>query len=268
MNEILERYKQYLTAKSQSLNYYFRMRVFLNFLESKKLDYNNLTQDMIVDFLNTQKYNEQSKNAFINAGRSFYQFLGKEDNDWVKLKLVKVEYNIPEYLTEDEIEKGIAYLITYHSKRITPAKLRAIVHFIFYSGARKEEVVNLKRADFDFKDGKIKLYGKGKKERCAYFPERIGKEFQEYFDSEPEVDNAFNVKAGKIYYYIKLIGKYLGRNVYPHLIRHSGARQMLRKGIPISAISGILGHSDIKTTMRYIDMNEEERRNIYKEKMK
>ena len=273
MNEILDKYKSYLTAKSQSLNYYFRMRVFLNFLESKKMDYNNLTQDMIIDFFNSEnkkkiKYNEQSKNSFINAGRSFYEFLGKEENEWKKMKLMKIETNIPEYLTSDELEKGISYLVTYHSKRVTPMKLRALIHFIFYSGARKEETVNLHRADFDFTDNKVKMFGKGKKERYTYFPDRIGKEIQEYFESEQEVDNAFNIKAGIITYYIKLIGKYLGRNVYPHLIRHSAGREMSRKGIPLSAISRILGHSNITTTMRYIDMNEEERRNIYKEKMK
>jgi len=268
MDEILEKYKQQLLARGISLNYFYRMRIFLSFLANKKLEYNSINQENVVQFLNEGKYNEQSKNSFINAGRDFYKFLGQENNEWTKLKLMKVEYKIPEYLTEQELEKGISYLITYHSKKITPDKYRALIHFIFYTGARKEEVLNLHRTDFDFEKGSVKLFGKGKKERWAYYPDRIGKEIQDFFSSEAEVNNAFSISLGKIYYYIKKMGKYLNKNIYPHLLRHSACRQMLRKGIQLPEVSKILGHTSLQTTLRYAELNEEERREDYRKKMK
>jgi integrase/recombinase XerD len=268
MNEILEKYKQQLLARGLSLNYFYRMRIFLNFLDKKNLQYNSITQENVVQFLNEGKYNEQSKNSFINAGRDFYKFLGQENNEWTKLKLMKTEYKIPDYLSEQEIEKGISYLITYYSKKIYPNKFRALIHFFFYTGARKEEVLNLKRTDFDFEKGSVKLFGKGKKERKSYYPDRVGKEIQECFASEPEVSNAFNISIGKINYYIKKMGKHLNKNVFPHLLRHSGAREMLRKGIQLPEVSKILGHTSLQTTLRYAELNEEERREDYRKKMK
>ena len=272
MNDLLQKYKEFLEARQASKNYYNIMRIWLGFLEAKGIKYNEFTQQNITDFfVEHSKYKETSRNQFIKSGRNFYTAflqIPKEQNQWYKIKLIKVEYKIPDYLSEKEIEQGIAYLITYHSRTMQPCKIRALFHFMFYSAPRKQEVLNLKRTDFNIEEGWVKLYGKGKKERYSYYPNRVAKEIKEYFDSEVETKNAFNISLMEINYYPKLMGKYLGKNVYCHLIRHSSCREMLRKGIPIAVASKILGHTRVTTTIRYADENEEGRRNIYKDKIK
>jgi integrase len=58
------------------------------------------------------------------------------------------------------------------------------------------------------------------------------------------------------------------RNNSIFITGNSGAREMLRKGIPIAVVSKILGHASLTTTMIYADENESGRREIYQSKMK
>jgi site-specific recombinase XerD len=66
----------------------------------------------------------------------------------------------------------------------------------------------------------------------------------------------------------RLLTKYLGKRIYTHLFRHSGARNMIMKDVPLLMVSKILGHSSINTTMRYCAPDEKMISEKYKEKMK
>ena len=266
MEEMLNKYKEFLIARGLSLNYYNIIKIFLSYLEIKKIEPENITQEIITDFFNSNSYSISSKNQFIKAGRNFYIFLESNNKEWNKFKLMKTERKIPDYLTEEEIEKAISFIITYHSKRMTPIKIRALIHFLFYSGVRKAEILNLKRDNFNFDDNVAKVYGKGKKERIICFPKKVAKEIQDYFASEPEIkDNAFNISLGILNYLPKLISKHLNKKVYPHLFRHSFARNLIyNKGVDINTVSKLLGHSSLTTTMIYINPDEKTIRNNYK----
>jgi site-specific recombinase XerD len=266
MEDILNKYKEFLIARSLSLNYHNIMRIFLFYLKDKKIEPENITQKTITDFFNSNSsYSISTKNQFIKAGRNFYSFIGIENNEWTKIKLMKTERKIPDYLTEEEIERAISFIITYHSKRMTPIKIRALLHFLFYSGVRKNEILILKRNDFNFEDNTAKVYGKGKKQRIICFPKNISKEIQDYFSSEPEINNCFNVSLGILNYLPKLISKHLNKKVYPHLFRHSFARNLIyNKGVDINTVSKLLGHSSISTTLIYINPDEKAIKDNYK----
>jgi integrase/recombinase XerD len=267
--ELLDRYAQYLTARGYSLNYRNTIRLWLAYMEEKHIE--TVTQDVITQFFTeNSKYSLSSKNQFIKAGRSFGDFLQipKEQNEWYKIKLLKVETRVPDYLSEEDFEKGLAFLITHQRGDMTSLKLRALFHFIFFSAGRRSEVVNVKRENFNLIENYVIFFGKGKKERFAYFPERVGKEIQEYFNSEKEVTNAFNISAEQVIRLLNKMSKFLGRHVYWHLIRHSSCRFMQRQGIPMTVVKDIMGHSSIQTTLRYSGENETGRRELYKEKIK
>ncbi|MBU0580458.1 MAG: tyrosine-type recombinase/integrase [Candidatus Margulisbacteria bacterium] len=245
------------------------MKVFLSFCFDSNIDYTNITQEIITKFLNENTYASNTINNFIKAGRSFYgDFLGKE-TEWKKIKLLKAERKIPNYLSEKEIQQGIKYIKSYHSNIYSKAKIDAVINFMFYSAVRKGELLSLHRTDFNLEENYCKVSGqKSKRERYVYFPDEVKKYIDIYFQSEAEETNAFNISLMIINYLTTLMTKYINKKVTPHLIRHSGLRYMKLKGIAIDDIKEIAGHSDIKTTMIYTLNNEEDIRRAYKDKIK
>jgi integrase/recombinase XerC len=267
MENKLEEYKDYLIARNHSISYYNVMKVFYKYLSEKKLEFSAVTQDTLTDFFNTNNYSARSKNLYINAGRNYGDYLQilKEQNEFYKIKLLKVESKTPNYLTEKDIEEAKKYLIVNFSRRMTPAKIRAVIDFMFYSGCRKEELLTLKRSGFDLAENVAKLYGKGDKERIICYPEKVKKEIEAYFLSENEENNAFNLTNAKISYVMRLLKKYLGKNVYCHLLRHSFARNLIyNRGVDINTVSKLLGHSNLTTTMIYVNPDEKALKDNYK----
>lgn len=265
--QILNNYLDYLKARGQSKNYYNIIKLFVEHLVNNNLEPEATTQETITTFFNANPdYSSNTRNMFIKAGRSFYKFLNIPDdkNEWIKIKLLKVATKQPDYLDEKDIAEAKKYLITYHSKKMSIAKIEALIDFLFYSGARKQEVLLLKRADFNLEECSVKVFGKGQKERILYYSKEVKNKIETYFASEPEAINAFNISLGQLNYLPKVIAKHIGRNVYMHLFRHSACRFMQRKGVPLAVVQGIMGHASIQTTMIYSGENEEGRKNEYK----
>lgn len=265
--EQLEKYSQYLTARGYCLNYRNMMRIWLAYLLEKKIE--NFTQETITQFfIENSEYGDGTKCMFIKAGRNYYSgFLQipKEQNEWNKIKLLKVPIKIAEYFTEKDLEEAKKQLVIYHSDKLTPLKIRTILDFLYYSGVRKNEFLILKRKDIDLENNSAKVWGKGDKERIVYFPEKIKKEIAEYFNSENEENNAFNITLKKLLYLMVLINKYCGKNIHIHSFRHGFARNLIyNKGMDINTVSKLLGHSSITTTMRYINPDEKTIKDNYK----
>ena len=268
INDTLIKYKSYLLARGRSLGYFNVMRIWIAYLEKNNIQ--NFTQETITNFFIENNYMDNSKSQFIRAGRDYYTDylqIPEEQNEWNKIKLIRGERKIPNYLTEEELDKGIALMITHNGRLMPSNKLKAVLHFMFYSEVRKEEMLTVKRENFDFENNIAKVNGKGSKERYVYFPVNIAKEIKDYFSSEVEKDNAFNMTLGKLNYMPKILAKYIGKNVYPHLFRHSGARDMIKKGMDISIVSKILGHSSISTTMIYVGADQKMIQSEYKKHM-
>lgn len=264
----MDKYKTYLLAQKKSLVYYNYMKLYYAWLKKSNIAEEEAhKKGTIVRFFAEHDYSINALNNFIKAGRHFSKEFLEQETDWVKVKLLKPEKRIPNYLTEEDLEKAKRYLITYHGKILKSVKVHALLDFLFYSGARKSEVLNLKRADFDLKDNSAKVYGKGRKERIIYYPETVKKEIKKYFKSEPETVNAFNITKTQLSYIPRVLKKYFkDKNITVHLFRHSGGRCMIRKGVPLSHVQKILGHSSINTTMIYVAPDGEEVNSMYKEK--
>jgi len=266
MKEILEKYKNYLTARKSSMNYYNIIRIFLAYLQERNIEIANITQETITEFFNSNSnYSSNTRNQFIKAGRHFYSFMNIDISEWKKIKLIKVDWKIPKYISEKELEEGKKYIKTYHSKKYSIPKIEALLNFMYYSGCRKTEILTLKRADFNLEENVAKVWGKGNKERVVCYPTKVKKELEIYFSSEAEENNAFNITIGKIHYIMKLLEKYLGRKIYSHLFRHSFARNLVHnKGVDLTTVSKLLGHSSLNTTMIYVTPDEKTIKENYK----
>ena len=264
--ELLKKYKEYLIARNQSINYFNSMRVFFKYLSGKNLEFSVVNQETLTDFFNSNNYAPSSKNQFLKSGRSYGDYLQipKENNAFYQCKLLKVKYEVINYLEEADIEEAKKYLITYFSQRMTPNKIRAVIDFLFDSGVRRSELLNLKRKDINLEEKSAIVLGKGNKERMICFSTGTKKELEIYFNSENEENNAFNLTTNKIQYMFKLLTKYMGKRIYAHLLRHSCGRDLHDKGADLYTISLLFGHANTKTTERYVAPSQKGLKELYR----
>jgi integrase/recombinase XerD len=105
---------------------------------------------------------------------------------------------------------------------------------------------------------RIRIQGKGRKERINYVDKNAiipvlytfqGKKWLfEKSTGEPYSRKAWYVR-------IRNLGRaFLGKDISPHVFRHSWAQHMLEEGVPIAYIAAWLGHSSVQTTFKqYVD---------------
>lgn len=272
MDERLTKFQEHLEAQRASKVYLNYLKLFNDFLTQKSLTLEQVTKDTVIQFLQEIKdWKPASVNVLINAGRQYFEFTfgAARENPFRQVKTLTVDRTMKDYLTLEELNKGIAFLIS--ETPINPKQVNAILLFMFYTGLRIGEVMNLKREDFDFELARVlvRIPTKRKKERFTYFPQNVSRILQDYFSSDQAQDTAFNLSARQIQYMIKKMNPlFPNKTLSPHSLRHSGAKHWIKQGIDIKVVSKLLGHSSLKTTEIYVDPDEEMIKSIYKEKIK
>jgi len=271
--KILGDYFNYLEVMQMSKVYYNSLKVFFQeYLIPNKVLITDIKREHLTEYLANKKYSANSFNTFIKAGRHlFTHFLEIEDSAFKKIKLLKVEKKIPDYINEEELRHGVKYAIVT-MERYSTKKIIALLYFMFYSGLRKGEILNLTRADFSLEkrpiEVKVRVPTKGKHERIVYLPPKLRVMLYKYFNSEEEKGNAFNLCASGLDYLVKIFADSLpDKKISVHTFRHSYAKSLIKKGVDVTIVSKLLGHKNIETTLIYVDPEEEMIRDIYKKKM-
>ncbi|HON84212.1 MAG TPA: site-specific integrase, partial [Caldisericia bacterium] len=121
-------------------------------------------------FLSKKKLKPASLRRKISALRSFYKFLIREElieNDpTIDLTLPKRDKVLPDVISIEEIEKLINII---PEKGFKGKRDRALIELLYSSGLRVSEIINLKINEIDLKNGYLKCFGKGSKERIVPF---------------------------------------------------------------------------------------------------
>lgn len=211
----------------------------------------------------------------ISSLKSFLRFLKSKNqlkNDpFVWLSSPRLPRNLPKHLVEEDTIKLFKEIPS------DPCSLRnfLILLFLYGSGLRVSEVVNLKVEDIDYDEGTIRITGKGKKERYSYFPKpflEILKKYVNEFRPEfnPTFENLFlNLKGYPLscrYVHLltsKITEKTLGKKINPHALRHSFATHLLERGVDIRYVQELLGHKSLFTTQIYTHISKKRLRDVY-----
>lgn len=146
---------------------------------------------------------------------------------------------------------------------------KAIVEFIYSTGCRVSEMTGLKIQDLNFDRKEVLLLGKGNKYRTSYLNARAEIALTSYLNGKkPSPDDSVFSSERKPYKGVSRrtiedivsdLGKRAGinRSVYPHLIRHTTATDGLNRGMDITEIQQLLGHSNVNTTLIYAKVDKE-----------
>jgi len=130
-----------------------------------------------------------------------------------------------------------------------------VVKFLYATGCRIAEACGIKKGHVENLGDrvKIRITGKGNKERFVIVPATLWDEIRGEYRGELYL---FETRGGKRYStsyvsnQIAKLGKHiLNRKISAHTFRHSFATTMLRRGVPVEALSRYLGHSSVKITL-------------------
>lgn len=186
---------------------------------------------------------QNSIRIIVSAVICYYKFIGDERHE--ELKLPKKTYVIKDSVSFEEYKE---ILTKVNHKTKTGFQKRLIIRLLFETGIRSQELLDIKKEDLF--ENRIKIFGKGKRERYVYISAWLQSELEEYCNKITS-EKLFNFTYKNLYIKIRTLSK--AKKITPHMFRRGYAKYLNNKGISIYDISLSMGHSNIETTIGYIN---------------
>ncbi len=207
------------------------------------------------------------------ACRTFFKFavqenLRKDDPTGV-IDGVSVPSGIPKALAEDEVA---ALLAACTGDDSYSRRDRALLEFLYATGARISEACGLSLSDLDMDEQVVRLFGKGSKERIVPFGAPAKRALDDWLSlggrdvlspkqwrTRADADAVFLGRGGRrisrqaawniVRKYASIAG--IKKDISPHVMHHSCATHMLRHGADLRVVQELLGHASVSTTQVY-----------------
>ena len=286
MNKELDDFINYLEYERNYSNntiiaYKNNILQLINYLESINInDIRCVKYETIrgyLSYLHENKYKSKSISRMISSMRSFFKYLKGENtitnNPMTLISNPKLEKKLPKYLTINEVEKILNVPDMNDKIGIRDA---FILELLYVSGIRVSELVNIKLNDIEESQRRIKILGKGNKERYVLYGSRCSELLKKYISVRSNFlkypnDYLILSKTGRkintreIRNIINRIKTKAGISISisPHTFRHTFATHMLNEGADIRAVQELLGHENLSTTTIYTHLTNEKLRRTY-----
>ena len=188
-------------------------------------------------------------------------------NPLIKIKLPKIEKKFPAFINQTELE-----IICTNTENET---MKDIFRFLFFTGIRLSELINLQIKDIDFENRiltvsiKKDFSTKSKRERVIPLNEIAFNITHKYrgFSLNPNqyifTKKGFKYNPAYISKTFKRIIRNLGmnENLHLHSLRHSFCSNLVNKGIDLYTVKELAGHQNIITTQIYSHLQTDSLRN-------
>ena len=211
-----------------------------------------------------KKYSGSTKKRIQSSVNQFIKFL-IEENFISNIEIINIsirsEQKLPNILSPYEIEQLIDF---YDHNLFISSRNKTIIDFMYSTGCRVSELINVEESDIDIDDAFVRLEGKGSKQRIVPLGSKVIVNIEKYLELRNQFkniknNNLFISKSYKkldrtaVFRIIKSTGVKVGINtsIYPHILRHSAATHMLEGGCDLRTVQEFLGHSSVSTTQIY-----------------
>jgi integrase/recombinase XerD len=257
MSNELEAFIEYITiTKSLSKNSIIAYESDLVAIEnSAKKPLISLDTTAVLHLLSTIQ-NRRTINRKLSTLNAFYLFCHKSHftETFSKFRLSKLPATLPKYLSYEEVMQGLK---TIEQKKWTDIRDYALILFLYATGARISECLNIEQQDFENSWLRIR-HGKGDKERYVPIAQHALDAIKHYLDATPYDKpllwlNSRGGKLSRISAY-NITKKYL--NVSPHVLRHSYATALITGGADLRVVQELLGHASLLTTQIYTHLQQ------------
>ena len=286
MKNDIKKYLDYLKyernfSNNTIIGYSNHLELFEAFFKEKNItNLNNIDYAQIRNYLNylyEKNYNTKSICNHLSSLRSFFKYLHNENiiknNPMTLIENPKLEKKLPKYLYYEDIEKILNVPDLNTNIGIRDALM---LEMLYVTGIRVSELVNIKISDIDYSNNKIKITGKGNKQRIVMYGKRCHELLNKYLSSR----NVF-LKDNNDYLFLGIKGKKINdrviRNIIndisvkagvnlkisPHTFRHTFATHMLNEGADLRSVQELLGHENLSTTTIYTHVTNERLRSVY-----
>jgi site-specific recombinase XerD len=260
------------------------VRLFLVFVAADKrckitrLGLGDLTFDRVVGFLRYLEHERanhvRTRNQRLAALHNLFEYIASRAPEMLvvcqQVAAIPMKRAAPaetRFLELDEVEELLAGLP--RNGRLA-LRDRALVLFLYNTGARAQEVADLRVEHLELGEHPlVRLHGKGDKWRTCPLWRETAQQLRLLTQSSaaPSTPRAPVFSAhGRaltrfgIYKVVRRHASSLddprtGRRVSPHIFRHTVAVHLLEAGVEVNVIRGWLGHADLTTTNRYAEIN-------------
>jgi integrase/recombinase XerD len=224
---------------------------------------------------------EKSVKRKVASLKALFHFLEREDliavNPFRKMDVrIKETKRLPRSVSLPDLKRLFHHL--YQVKETTPGRhvphyrliVRdiAVLETLFATGARVAELCHLRMDDVDLTQGRLRILGKGARERLLHLPDHDDTLAALHDYQALWLDPAAPEREHPFFFHNRLgrrlseqsvrsmlrrhaTGAGLTRRLTPHMLRHSVATLLLEQGVDIRYIQHFLGHSSITTTQIY-----------------
>lgn len=292
MFDLLEIYSHYLLKERNasphtSKNYLADLRHFFHYIFTQEPAVPRqgtqvlklMNQEVIRAYVGTllEKHHPASVARKLASLRSFFNFWirqGEMDQNPAKeVATPKIPRRVPRFLSVDEtfqllaMPKGDGFL---------SLRDKSVMELIYAAGLRVSELVGLDLDHVSLAEQKVRVYGKGRKERIVPVGAKAIAAVKEYVAHREKV-----VKGGEKALFVnrrggrltarsveRMMGKYLregsfNKRITPHVLRHTFATHLLNQGADLRGIQELLGHASLSTTQKYTHVSVDQLMQVY-----
>jgi integrase/recombinase XerD len=227
-------------------------------------------RDAILDHLAwrlAEGYKARSTARFLSGLRGFYRYLLREnliaEDPTLQVDLPQLGRPLPKSLSEADVE---ALLAAPEVDDPIGLRDRAMLEVLYACGLRVTELISLTLEQVNLRQGVLRVFGKGSKERLVplgeeaiIWIERYMREARPMLLGGKPSDVLFPSLRGeqmtrqtfwhRIKHQAQAAG--IGKALSPHTLRHAFATHLLNHGADLRVVQMLLGHSDLSTTQIY-----------------
>lgn len=215
----------------------------------------------------------------LSSLKSFYRHWRKQDPNIADPTKGIHTPKLPKRMVEVVDSASMARLLATFGPvdDFSAARDRVLLELLYATGLRRSEVMRLKDADVLLRENRLRIRGKGGKERIVPFGPASAKVIRDYLDFRQA---AFPGSTGSSFlltdkgkppypkWVYNRVKRYLGSIPHleqrsPHVLRHSFATHLSDEGADLNAIKALLGHSSLAATQVYTHNSVEKLKRSY-----